>query len=145
MKGSRPHSLAVVTAVLLAALLLFSGTALASFRVEDGGWKGPTTQGRTINFRVGDHGGAVKRIVFRVESHCTFGTANHTVKLTGYARIRRHHFSMSVTSGLSKATVKGHFTARRQARGTLQWRTFESEVLSCHSGRIAWRAGTRSR
>ena len=143
LRAMRAKRLLTALTVLAIVASLAAASALA-FRAEDGGWRGTTTQGLPISFRVNDSSTLVKRIRFHVKTTCPLGTARYRVASSGTVQINGRRFSVSATNVLSQAQVKGRFIGRRTAKGILRWKSFEGSLGGyCRSGRVGWTARAR--
>jgi hypothetical protein len=125
--------------LLLAAALVLPAVAATP---GGGSWSGKSRQGKPIGFKVTPGGGKVKKIKFGFRGHCDNGASTTgTVSMPGPFPVSGGKF----TAKGGSSVVRGAFTSRTKARGTLRQRgtLFDPVSLrqvSCTSGKVGWTA-----
>ena len=125
--------------LVLAAALAFPATAATP---KSGFWSGSTRQGKSISFKVTPGGGKVKNVRFGFRGSCSNGaTTTGTMSFGGRHTVSGGRF----TAKGGTSVVKGTFTTRTKARGTLDWRSRSFDPVSlrqveCTSGKVRWTA-----
>jgi hypothetical protein len=133
-----PRVSAALGLVLTAALVLPAVAATPG----SGSWSGKTRQGKSIGFKVTPGGGKVKKVKFGFRGHCDNGASTSgTVSMPGPFTVSGGTF----TAKGGSSVVRGTFTSRTKARGTLRQRgtLFDPVSLrqvSCTSGKVRWTA-----
>jgi hypothetical protein len=126
-------------ALAMAILLISGAAALAAFSPATGGWKGSTAQGKPLSYVVFNGGNTVKRFKFTIKANCQGGTLTTTGTLPFSAPVSNaNRFEFHGVSGSSSVDIFGHFTARRQARGSMVFNGVHPQVGRCH-GATTWR------
>ena len=122
-----------VIALLMAIFVIAGATALAAFDPRTGGWKGTTAQGKPLSFVVFDGGDKVRKFKFTVVARCEGGTLTTSGTLPFTAPVTNaNRFEFHGVSGDSRIDIKGRFTARRQARGSMVFDGSHPQVGNCH-------------
>jgi hypothetical protein len=127
-------------ALVLAISLIAGSAAVAAFSAKTGGWTGSTAQGKRLSFIVFDGGDKVRKFKFTIKARCeggtltTSGTLPFTAPVSNANRFEFH----GVSSDGSTIDIKGRFTARRQAKGSMVFDGSHPEVGQCH-GATTWK------
>jgi hypothetical protein len=131
-----------IAAIAVAALLVVPVAALA-LTPRDGGWIGQTSQGKSITFQVRSNGTKVRSVRFGWRANCGGASITATTTLSGPANINSSDRFVLSSGG---TVVKGTFTAKRRANGTLR----ASQTIygpfgptQCTTGLLSWRAHHR--
>ena len=131
--------LAAAVGIVLTAALVVPATAATP---RAGSWSGSTDQNRSISFTVTPSREKVKDISFSFKGSCENGSGTAGTK-TFLGKFNVSNGEFTARSGAS--VVKGEFTRKRKARGTLKWRgsyidpvTYRS--VSCRSRKVGWTA-----
>ena len=128
-----------VLGLVLTVALVFPAVAATP---RSGSWSGKTRQGKLISFKVTPGGGKVKRVQFGFRGHCDNGASTTgSVSMPGPFPVSGGKF----TARGGNSVVRGTFTSRTRARGTLRQRgTFFDPAsfrqVPCTSGRVRWSA-----
>ena len=131
--------LAAALGLVLAAALVLPAVAATP---KGGSWSGSTGQGKSISFKVTPGGGKVKNLRFGFRGRCENGaTTTGSMSFGGTYPVSGGRFTAK--GGMS--VVRGTFTTRTKARGTLNWRSRSFDPVSlrqveCRSGRVSWTA-----
>ena len=132
---------AAALALVLALVLVLPATAAAPVPKTDP-WSGQTSQARAITFKVVAKGTKLKRLKVGVIGRCpsgkkTGGTISYPDSLT----ISKGKFALGSYGGM---TLKGRFTTKKKAKGTLEWRGARypenGDPEPCASGKVTWTA-----
>ena len=121
---------------LIAALALVPAIALAA-TPKGGSWSGDTRQNKSISFKVDN--GKVKKLKVGWKASCGGAKLDSQTTFGGKYAVTDGKFTAKSTNG----TVKGTFTSKRKAKGTLR---FKQQVFtgfgyeSCDSGKVRWTA-----
>ena len=135
LKGRLGTAIALVVAISLITAAL----AVAAFNPVAGGWKGSTAQGKPLSFVVFDGGDQVKRFKFTIKARCERGILTTSGTLPFSVPVNRENkFRFQGVSGDSRIDIRGRFTARRQAKGSMIFDGFHPEVGDCH-GATTWK------
>jgi hypothetical protein len=136
--------LARAAALALAIVLVLVLPATAAAPVpKTGAWSGKTSQSRAIEFKVFAKGTKLKRLEFGVVGRCpsgqqTGGTISYPDPIT---ISKKGKFRMGTYGG---AVLKGRFTTKKKAKGTLEWRGARYPEVGdpepCSSGNVTWTA-----
>ena len=131
--------LATAVGLVLAAALVVPATAA---RPKAGSWSGDTKQNRSISFKVTPGGAKVKAVKFGFKSQCDNGaTSTGTTNFSGKFNVNGGEF----TARGGNSVVKGEFTRKRKAKGTLKARSSYFDPITyrsvpCTSGKVRWTA-----
>ena len=131
--------LAAAVGLVLAAALVVPATAATP---KAGSWSGQTKQNKSISFDVTRGGGKVKDLKFGFKGTCDNGArVSGRTSLGGKFPIEGGKF----TARSGNTVVKGEFTRRKKAVGTLKSVTTSFDPISyrtvtCRSGRVGWTA-----
>jgi len=133
---------AAVLALAVTLVLVLPATAAAPVP-KTGAWAGQTSQSRAITFKVFAKGKKLKRLEVGVVGRCpsgeeTGGTISYPDPLT---ISKKGKFQMGTYGG---AVLKGRFTTKKKAKGTLEWRGARypenGDPEPCASGSVTWTA-----
>ena len=133
-----PKLVAATSLVLVVALVVPATAA----RPRAGSFSGSTDQGRSIVLQVTRGGGKVKGLEVGYRGTCENGSGIvGTMTFTGRYTVTGGFF----TARLRKSVVRGEFTRRGRARGTLVWRSgyvdpVTGRSVSCRSPQVGWTA-----
>ena len=110
-------------------------------RPRPGAWSGSTSQGYAIGFTVSPGNREVSSLRVSVRARCARGTPIVAeASFAGPFPVGGGRFQ--VPGG--QLQIRGHFTKKRRAKGTLRWRgrSYNSSWKSrrCDSGSVDWRA-----
>ena len=131
--------LAAAVGLVFAAALIVPATAATP---KAGSWSGETKQNRDISFKVTPGGEKVKQLKAGFKGTCDNGaTFNGNTSFGEKYEVNDGKFT--ATGG--STTVKGEFTSKRKAEGTLKHtaRSFDPVSLgytTCRSGKVRWTA-----
>lgn len=131
--------LATAVGLALAVALVVPATAATP---KAGSWSGQTKQNKSISFDVTRGGGKVKDLKFGFKGTCDNGArVTGTTKLGGKYPINGGEF----TAKSGNTVVKGEFTSKTKAEGTLKSVTSSFDPISyrtvtCRSGKVGWTA-----
>jgi hypothetical protein len=132
--------LAAALGLVLAASLVVPATAATP---KAGSWSGDTRQDKSINFKVTPGGEKVKKLKVGFKGTCDNGaTVIGQTKFGGKFDVEDGKFTTG-SSGNTK--VKGNFTSRNHAKGTLKHTSttfdpFSLRTVECRSGKVRWTA-----
>jgi hypothetical protein len=130
---------AAAVGLALAAALVVPATAATP---KAGSWSGSTKQGKSISFKVTPGGAKVKGVKFGFKGRCDNGaTTTGTANFSGKFNVNGGEF----TARGGTSVVKGEFTTRRKAKGTLKGRSqffdpITYRTVRCTSGKVRWNA-----
>jgi hypothetical protein len=130
---------AAAVGLALAAALVVPATAATP---KAGSWSGDTKQNKSISFKVTPGGEKVKKLKVGFKGSCDNGaTFTGNTTFGGKFAVNDGKFTAKATD----TTVKGEFTSKRKAEGTLKHtaRNFDPVSLgytTCRSGRVHWTA-----
>lgn len=131
--------LATAVGLALAVALVVPATAATP---KAGSWSGDTKQNRSISFGVTPGGGKVKNLRFGFKAQCDNGArTTGTMNFSGKFDVNGGEF----TARGGSSVVKGEFTTRTKASGTLKARSTYFDPVTyrsvpCTSGRVGWTA-----
>jgi hypothetical protein len=131
--------LAAAVGLALAVALALPAVAATP---KSGSWSGSTKQGRSISFKVTPGGGKVKKLRFGFRGRCDNGaTTTGSASFPGPFKVVGGKF----TARGGDSVVRGTFTSRTRARGTLRQRSSMFDpvtfrTVQCTSGRVRWTA-----
>ena len=152
MRALRPVSVLVVAALLLATAAAVD--AQRTPRPRGGAWRGSTSQGFRIDFRVskGKKRKTVRPITADFRLRCSDGsTIERNVSTKDKTPVVGRKFAIVLTlvpnkliTG-GKAKFVGRFRSRRRARGRASERLELRDGRTCNSKRVTWKAKFRRR
>jgi hypothetical protein len=131
--------LAAAVGLALAASLVVPATAATP---KAGSWSGDTKQNRSISFKVTPGGEKVKDVKFGFKGQCDNGaTTTGTTNFSGKFNVNGGEF----TARGGTSVVKGEFTSKSEAKGTLKARSTYFDPITyrsvpCTSGKVRWTA-----
>ena len=131
--------LATAVGLALAVALVVPATAATP---KAGSWSGQTKQDKSISFKVTPGGAKVKELKFGFRGTCDNGArVTGTTKLGGKYPINGGEF----TAKTGNTVVKGEFTSKTKAEGTLKsvsssFDPISYRTVTCRSGKVGWTA-----
>ena len=131
--------LATALGLVLVAALVVPATAATP---KAGSWSGDTKQNKSIGFKVTPGGEKVKNLHFGAKGSCDNGaTFTSATRFDGKFKIEDGEF----TAKSNKTVVRGEFTSKKKAEGTLKYNSSNYDPISlsfvnCHSGKVRWTA-----
>jgi hypothetical protein len=131
--------LAAAVGLVLAAALVVPATAATP---KAGSWSGSTKQDKSISFKVTPGGGKVKKVKFGFKAQCDNGArTTGTTNFSGKFNVDGGEF----TARGGSSVVKGEFTSKKKAEGTLKARSTYFDPITyrsvpCTSGKVGWTA-----
>jgi hypothetical protein len=131
--------LAACVGLALAVALVVPATAATP---KAGSWSGETKQNKSISFKVTPGGQKVKALKFGFKGTCDNGArVNGTTNFAGKFPIQGGEF----TARTGNTVVKGEFTSKTKAEGTLKsvsssFDPVSYRTVTCRSGKVGWTA-----
>lgn len=131
--------LAAAVGLVLAASLVIPATAATP---KAGSFSGSTDQNKSISFNVTPGGEKVKKLKFGFKGNCDNGSrVTGTTRSSAKFPIENGKFRAE----LGNSVVKGEFTGKKKAEGTLKSNTsafdpFTLRTVTCRSGKVRWTA-----
>lgn len=131
--------LAAAVGLALAAALVVPATAATP---KAGSWSGDTKQNKSISFKVTPGGAKVKDLKFGFKGTCDNGArVSGTTNFGGKFPVNGGEF----TARSGNSVVKGEFTSKRKAEGTLKsvsssFDPISYRTVTCRSGKVGWTA-----
>ena len=131
--------LAGAVGLMLVVALAVPATAATP---KAGSWSGDTKQNKSIGFKVTPGGEKVKNLHFGAKGSCDNG-ATFTSRTSFQGKFDINDGQFKAKS--NKTVVKGEFTSKKKAEGTLKYNSSNYDPISlsyvnCHSGKVRWTA-----